>query len=861
MPLPPDLEKRKPRLVVKCRVQAKDLQSHVDALERVPDPGKAKHYPYIPIRFVPNEKVTKYDKLLLAFDALVLTTATGKIPLYGKIVHGGEQGVIKVPLAGLMETTRAVVDKIAAQQGRSTSPQLILNPHCAECEFQAQCRQKAIEQDDLSLLSGMTEKERKKQHDKGIFTVTQLSYTFRPRRRSNRSSSRPEKNHPALRALAIREQKIHIAGKPELKMTGNPVYLDVEGIPDRDCYYLIGIRFKSGGSFVQHSFWANEQSEEKDMWASCLQLLSEIENPQLLHYGSYETVFLKQMKQRYSETVGDTAFVERLIAGAVNLLSVIYGQIYFPTYSNALKAIAPHLGFRWSQEAASGAISVMWRSQWERSRDPSLKQRLVTYNAEDCQALEVTTGVVAQLCEQQNRATEPINSSIVYADNIKGEYPIVWGKIDFAMPEMEYINQCAYWDYQREKVLLRNSARIKNNGREKAKRNGKILRPNKIVKLDSPRPACCADCGASTIYRYGKFRKTIYDLKFGPTSVKRWIITYRFDRYICYQCRSTFFSKDRPWTRSTIGPSLMAYIVYQLIDLHLAQRDIVRNINDLFDYNLNVGAITNQKARASQAYKSTYEAILHKLVSGNLIHADETKIKINGKDGFVWVLTSLEEVFFFYKETREGDTIRELLQDFKGVLVSDFYSVYDSFDCPQQKCLIHLMRDINDDLHRHPFDTEMKQIAHDFSMLLKPIVETVDRFGLKSRFLRKHNVSVTRFFEALSKRKVTTDVAIGYQQRFQRNRDKLFTFLNHDGIPWNNNNAEHAIKAFAVLRQGIRGMSTESGIREYLTLMSVRETCKYKGAIFLDFLRSEEKDIDVFLERKRRANRNAIRRS
>jgi hypothetical protein len=36
-----------------------------------------------------------------------------------------------------------------------------------------------------------------------------------------------------------------------------------------------------------------------------------------------------------------------------------------------------------------------------------------------------------------------------------------------------------------------------------------------------------------------------------------------------------------------------------------------------------------------------------------------------------------------------------------------------------------------------------------------------------------------------------------YKQRFEKNRDKLFTFLRYDGVPWNNNNAEHAIKAFA----------------------------------------------------------------
>src|SRR4028119_626508 len=50
-----------------------------------------------------------------------------------------------------------------------------------------------------------------------------------------------------------------------------------------------------------------------------------------------------------------------------------------------------------------------------------------------------------------------------------------------------------------------------------------------------------------------------------------------------------------------------------------------------------------------------------------------------------------------YSRSREGSTAQDVLRDFKGVLVSDFYSGYDGIKCVQQKCLIHLLRDINDD--------------------------------------------------------------------------------------------------------------------------------------------------------------------
>jgi Transposase IS66 family len=115
--------------------------------------------------------------------------------------------------------------------------------------------------------------------------------------------------------------------------------------------------------------------------------------------------------------------------------------------------------------------------------------------------------------------------------------------------------------------------------------------------------------------------------------------------------------------------------------------------------------------------------------------------------------------------------------------------------------------------------------------------------------LRKHKILVNRFYKKLAKQNYQDEVAVKYKKRLDKNRDRLFTFLDHDGIPWNNNNAEHAIKAFVRLRKVISGTSSDKGIHEYLTLLSVCETCKYKGVNFLDFLRSGEQDIDVFIKK------------
>src|SRR3989454_11912405 len=101
-----------------------------------------------------------------------------------------------------------------------------------------------------------------------------------------------------------------------------------------------------------------------------------------------------------------------------------------------------------------------------------------------------------------------------------------------------------------------------------------------------------------------------------------------------------------------------------------------------------------------------------------------------------------------------------MLKAFKGVLVSDFYAAYDSIQCPQQKCLIHLIRDLNDDVLKHPYDEELKKLALAFAILLKPMIESIDRYGLKGRFLKKHLPSVERFYRGLCENNLQSETAV-----------------------------------------------------------------------------------------------------
>ena len=220
----------------------------------------------------------KDDKLLLAFDTFVLSESLGREIQAGKIIHGDNSDTLRVNVFALFDNVKKRIDTITALLSSPISPELILNRHCTECEFRNRCHQKAKESDDLSLLSGMSEKERARHRSKGIFTVNQLSYTFTPRRTPKRAKNPAKPHHFSLQALAIREKCIYIHGTPTLPDCKIKVFFDIEGLPDRDFYYLIGVLVVTQESESFHSFWADSKSEETTIFLQFAALISTLRN-------------------------------------------------------------------------------------------------------------------------------------------------------------------------------------------------------------------------------------------------------------------------------------------------------------------------------------------------------------------------------------------------------------------------------------------------------------------------------------------------------------------------------------------------------------------------------------------------------
>ena len=216
---------------------------------------------------------------------------------------------------------------------------------------------------------GNWEKEIKAYARKGILTLTQLAQTFRPRRKGKRVE-RSKRRYHALQAMALRDKTVFVLGTPTLPVSPVKVYLDVEGDPDEGYIYLIGMVVCDGVSEQSYSFWADSKDQEIVILQQFIQELSRYDEFQVFCYGGYDKAFLKKMRPK----VTGKKRLDKVLGSLTNVLSVIYDHIYFPCYTNGLKDVAACLGYSWTDEAASGIQSIVWRKQWEATHDDTWKQ-------------------------------------------------------------------------------------------------------------------------------------------------------------------------------------------------------------------------------------------------------------------------------------------------------------------------------------------------------------------------------------------------------------------------------------------------------------------------------------------------------
>ena len=832
-------------LLVAATLKAKDLEAYCDVLTPVLRGGSARRQMYEPTLVVGSHTITQEHRLALAFIGYVLGQLQPAAPAAGTVIGMGEQ-VCRVPLKKLYGRLDPIVKDLRAWASASFADArpVILNRHCPLCPFRAECASQAQHDDDLSLLEPMPPRAWQRYRDRGIFTVQQLSYVYRPRRQRKPSQRVSVRHQPELQALALRTGKTYVHELPSLTRSQIELFLDIEGVPDRHAYYLFGLLVRRDGITNYHAFWADADEDEERAWRELLAALDAYPDAPVYHYGRYDPRAISTLAKRYHTDCEN--FARRL----VNLNTCVYGKVYFPVRSNRLKEIGPVVGASWTSPEASGLQSLVWRHHWEGTGDDAYKELLLAYNKEDCEALEKLADALSRL--DATAATEP---TVDFARRPKRHATSTGEQIH---QQFETMLRSAHARYARAKISLRHDRKKATNTEHRRRglpghqRHGRIV-PKARTVVEVPQRSHCPKCGSGPLRPTDKVAETtIVDLVFTDSGCRKTVKRYVGVRGYCRQCWHDYPPATiGAFGQRAFGHGFQAWVVYQRVVLRLPYGAITQALEDQFGERISEASIVNFLKDLAHRYAETENRCRERLLASRFIHVDETKINIQGANWYVWVFTDGRHVLFRLTETREAAVVQAMLAGYEGILVADFYAGYDAVNCRQQRCLVHLIRDLNEDLWRSPFDAEFEDFVLEVKNVLVPIMEAVGKYGLKNRHLAKFRKLVDRFYaRVITDRAYRSDLTRTYQKRFRRYRHSLFTFLEHDGIPWNNNMAERAIRHLAV-QQKISETFFASVSPQYLLLLGLAQTCRFQDKSFLGFLLSGETEIDTYKASKR----------
>lgn len=626
-------------------VVAGGLSANYSLLRRVTKPSKLGRFSYEPVVFGGTSAPAHDQMVTLSYLGHVLGERQGLFPTSGTLVTPDGSGH-KVNLASHQKAATSAIEVAGAWRSGNfrDAPAAVLNKHCAMCQFRAPCEAKAIAEDDLSLLHRMTPKLRRRYEKKGIFTVNQLSYVFRPRK--NRKTPRHAAAHfnVELQALALRKKKTYVHEEPRLSRHPVELFLDMEGVPDRRLHYLIGLLVVDHRRAKYQPYWADSAQNEREIWRAFVAAVKRYPDAPIYHYGSYERKAIADLADRHGH--GASGLEQRL----VNLSAFVFGNIYFPVRSNTLKEIGRFLGAQWTSVDASGLQSLVWRHEWERSQERKHKNLLVQYNEDDCRALKLLADSITRI---GRRASDDLN--IEFSHRPKQHSSEVSTPIH---AEFGQILKSAQLVYKTRRIKIWDGSASPEGGGPQRKRTTPRLPLGrvKVVQVSPKRMCPCHRGEKLSVSKKRSAKAIVTDLVFSGGGCRRVVTKYVGPRGFCNQnCHYYNPPQISRLGGRRFGNGFYAWVAYSRVVLRLPFDMITHVAQDMMRIQAPSSTLVNVFRDISECYRVAQRISERRIVESKFVHADETRLNIRGRDQYVWVFTDGERVAFRLTETRESD--------------------------------------------------------------------------------------------------------------------------------------------------------------------------------------------------------------
>lgn len=331
-------------------------------------------------------------------EAFILDRDGKRMPLY----LGDQQGSARS--ASWWDCYEATLATVQGVVGRSVPSRAALSAHCKQCHWKSACRSELLVAGDLSLVAALGRSKRDVMQ--AVFPNIEALAASDPETYvtcKGKKTIFPGIGPATLRKYQARAKLLVTDGaKPYLKapvsipVNARQVMFDVEDDPIRGFCYLFGFverlheQPETATFLPQFAETFDAVGEEAAFAKAWAYLNARAADSTIFHYSAYERTALRGLAGRYP-WVCSVVEVDDLFdkPNVVDLFAIVRTCTEWPLHDQSIKSIAKYLGFTWRDSDPSGAASIEWFHQFTETGDPAHKQRILTYNEDDCLATAV----------------------------------------------------------------------------------------------------------------------------------------------------------------------------------------------------------------------------------------------------------------------------------------------------------------------------------------------------------------------------------------------------------------------------------------------------------------------------------------
>jgi len=278
-----------------------------------------------------------------------------------------------------------------------------------------------------------------------------------------------------------------------------------------------------------------------------------------------------------------------------------------------------------------------------------------------------------------------------------------------------------------------------------------------------------------------------------------------------------------------LGVGLLSLIAVLREELRLPIAGIRWYLAAVHGLALSVGAIVGALQTVAARAEPVVAQIRQRIRASPVAHVDETGWREDGSNGYVWTF-STPAARVFVRGSRERAVLEhEIGTDYAGVLVSDFYAAYTSYEGRHQYCWAHLLRDVDELVAQHREDAVVRGWADGVHALYQratvraaepdPRVRRQERQRCETelRALCAPYLGVAAAPQRVLCERITTHLA------------ELFVFVEDPGVPATNNAAERSLRHLVTARKISGGTRSAAGTATKMTLATLFGTWRLQG--------------------------------